>query len=95
LTKRHEEVVRGPLADIAEHFKLNEPRGEFTLVVAGATGEELTFEDKSIFIGISAPNHVFALEAAGMARKEAIREVARLRGLPKREVYRAVIDESR
>lgn len=95
LTKRYEEVIRGSLADIAEHFMLNEPRGEFTLVVAGATGEELTTEDESICTGLSAPDQVFALEAAGMARKEAIREVARLRGLPKREVYRAVIDESR
>ncbi len=95
LTKRYEEVIRGHLADIAEHFKLNEPRGEFTLVVAGATDKELTSEDKSICTGLSAPDHVFALEAAGMARKEAIREVARLRGLPKREVYQAVIDESR
>jgi len=93
LTKRHEEVIRGFLTDMAEHFKSNEPRGEFTLVVAGATGEERNLEDEAICPGLSVPDHVFALEAAGMARKEAIREVAQLRGLPKREVYRAVLDE--
>jgi len=95
LTKRHEEVVRGSLTDIAEHFKANEPRGEFTLVVAGAAGEDLSPECKDLCLSLGAADHVFALEAEGVGRKEAIREVARLRGLPKREVYRAVIEENK
>lgn len=95
LTKRYEEVVRGHLADIAEHFKLNEPRGEFTLVVAGAPGTEMISENKPVCPELGAADQVFAMEAAGMARKEAIREVARLRGLPKKEVYRAVIENNR
>ncbi len=93
LTKRHEEVVRGFLSDIAEHFKFNEPRGEFTLVIAGAAAEELNLEDEAICPGLTVSEQVLALEAAGMARKEAMREAARLRGVPKREIYRAVLDE--
>ena len=36
LTKRFEEIVRGPVADVREHFERSPPRGEFTLVVGGA-----------------------------------------------------------
>lgn len=95
LTKRHEEVIRGSLADLAEYFKANEPRGEFTLVVAGATGEESSPECKDPCLSLGPADHVFVLEAKGIGRKEAIHEVARLRGLPKREVYRAVIEENK
>ena len=36
LTKRFEEIIRGPVGDVRAHFERTPPRGEFTLVVAGA-----------------------------------------------------------
>ncbi len=92
LTKKHEEVVRGTLSELAEHFKVNQPRGEFTLVVAGATGVDALQEKEAPWRRLGLASHVTALEAEGAARKEAIREVARLRGLSRREVYRAVVE---
>lgn len=93
LTKLHEELIRGPMDKILEHFEANEPRGEFTLVVAGATGEETLMEEDASWRRLGPAEHVAALEAEGAGRKEALREVARLRGLSRREVYRAVVEE--
>lgn len=93
LTKRYEEVIRGALTELAKHFEENEPRGEFTLVVAGATGAGALQEKKAPWRHLGLASHVAALEAEGAPRKEAIREVAGLRGLSRREVYRAVVED--
>ncbi len=45
LTKLHEEIVRGTLADAIAHFQKNDPRGEFVVVVAGADDAEPQEED--------------------------------------------------
>ena len=84
LTKTHEEVVRGPLSALAS-WAGGGVRGEVTLVVAGAerVAAALTAADLAA--------EVAAEEAAGATRKEAIRTVADQQGLPKREVYDAVV----
>jgi 16S rRNA (cytidine1402-2'-O)-methyltransferase len=96
LTKKYEEMIRGSLQDILKHFQDKEPRGEFTLVVAGATeaqaaGVEDLAEGKEPALSLCPAAHVALLEAGGVARKEAIRQAARLRGLSRREVYHAVV----
>jgi 16S rRNA (cytidine1402-2'-O)-methyltransferase len=83
LTKTYEEVRRGTLAELAERFS-GEVRGEVTVVLAGAevvvaeTPEELA-------------RLVAVREASGEPRKEAIAGVARETGVPRREVYDAVV----
>ncbi len=84
LTKTHEEVVRGPLSDLVA-WASGEVRGEVTLVVAGAESAPDVDSDPD-----SLRTAVARLEATGVARKEAIVQVARAAGLPKREVYQAV-----
>lgn len=93
LTKLHEEVIRGSLEELVDHFNLVEPRGEFTLVVAGATEAESRSGQETAWRHIGASAHVAMLEAEGMDRKSAIQEVARLRGLPKKDVYRSVVED--
>lgn len=87
LTKRFEEFVRGGLEDIARHFAVNQPRGEFTLVVAGA-------EERAAAAGLSGDpaQVVYEMMAEGIAKKEAIRLAAGKLGLSKRVVYQAVLD---
>lgn len=92
LTKKHEEIIRGPLKKLIKYFEEKQPRGEFTLVVAGASGEEALQEEAAARAGLRPAEHVFLLEAEGAGRKEAIREVARLHGISRREVYRAVVE---
>ena len=83
LTKTYEEVVRRPLGELAP---LAPFRGEITLVVAGAPATPAVRPDDA---GLRAA--VAGHEAAGTARRDAIALVAREHGLPKREVYQAVV----
>ena len=87
LTKTYEEIKRGGLADLAKWADEGEVRGEITVVVGGAVpgaGRELS--------GAELAELVFAREeAGGLRRKEAIAEVAAEVGLPKREVFDAVV----
>ena len=84
LTKTHEEVRRGPLAELVT-WAAEGVRGEVTLVVAGAPPTaEISADPASLRAAVT------HLEADGRARKEAIAEVARRAGLPKRQVYDVV-----
>jgi len=89
LTKTYEEVRRGPLSDLAMWAR-GEVRGELTVVVAGASQEErraaaglVTAED---WVGA-----VAELECDGQTRKDAIAQVAKSAGVPRRDVYDAVV----
>jgi 16S rRNA (cytidine1402-2'-O)-methyltransferase len=84
LTKTHEEVRRGPLAELTG-WAADGVRGEVTIVVAGADpGADLPADDESLRAAVA------AREASGMSRKDAIVEVARAAGVPKRHVYALV-----
>ena len=84
LTKTHEEVRRGPLADLVAWAR-GGVRGEVTLVVSGADPVAALADDPDTLRAAVADR-----EAAGTSRKEAIVEVAKLAGLPRREVYNLV-----
>jgi 16S rRNA (cytidine1402-2'-O)-methyltransferase len=87
LTKVHEEVLRGSLADVRERLAAAGPRGELTLVVAGAPAAAP---------GAAVPAadlvaEVAALVAGGASTRDAIAAVARTSGTPRRAVYQAVL----
>jgi len=88
LTKTYEEIRRGTLAELAE-WAGGEVRGEITLVVSGADEPVGTAEPAELAAEVA------EREAAGQARKEAIAEVARVRGVPKRAVFDAVVAAKR
>ena len=83
LTKTHEEVRRGGLAELAT-WAGDGVRGEVTLVVAGAVPEQVDTDP------VSLAGLVADAESIGTPRKQAILDVARRAGVPKREVYDAV-----
>ena len=84
LTKTHEEVLRGTLAELAERTEAG-VLGEITLVVEGRRAAAARATPAA------AAGRVAELEADGQARKEAIAAAARELGLPRRAVYDAVI----
>ncbi len=84
LTKTHEEVRRGTLAELAARFA-GEVRGEITVVVEGAA------EPVVASTPVELARLVAVREASGEARKEAIAGVARELGVPRRDVYDAVV----
>ncbi|MGY1454246.1 16S rRNA (cytidine(1402)-2'-O)-methyltransferase [Streptomyces sp. SS8] len=85
LTKTYEEVRRGTLGELAAWAEEG-VRGEITVVVEGAPAEAPGAVDAAELV-----RRVAVREAAGERRKEAIAEVAREAGLPKREVFDAVV----
>lgn len=87
LTKLHEEVLRGPVGELAQQFADEAPRGEVTLVLAGrppVVHEERTPQQLV--------DEVRLRVAAGVTKRDAIAEVATEASVPKREVYQAVVD---
>ncbi|WP_131736745.1 16S rRNA (cytidine(1402)-2'-O)-methyltransferase [Actinomadura roseirufa] len=84
LTKTYEEVRRGPLGDLADWAR-DGVRGEITLVVGGAPEPEGLSDPADLAAAVA------AREAAGTARKQAIQEIAKENGVPKRTVYDAVV----
>lgn len=89
LTKKFETVFRGTIQEARDYFNQEEPRGEITLVVKGAA------ESKPLFLPAEAAALVDALERAGRPRKEALAEVARFYGRPRREIYKACLESSK
>ncbi|MEV5575752.1 16S rRNA (cytidine(1402)-2'-O)-methyltransferase [Spirillospora sp. NPDC052269] len=86
LTKTYEEVRRGPLADLTA-WAQDGVLGEITVVVGGAPEREGLTEPADLAAAVAART-----EAAGVTRKEAIAEIAKENGVPKRVVYEAVIN---
>lgn len=89
MTKTYEEVRRGPLSELAT-WAMDGVRGEITLVVAGASAQEQR-NASGLSDAVDWVAAVAGLEASGVPRKEAIAEIARAAGVPKREVYDAVV----
>ena len=84
LTKTYEEVKRGPLGELAQ-WSRDGVRGEITVVVAGAAPPPAEHTPESLAALVA------AREEAGEHRKTAIAEVAARLGIPKREVFDAVV----
>ena len=87
LTKLNEEAFRTTLDGAVEYYEQNEPRGEYVLVVEGAP-ESAAKEDWS---EMSVEAHVESYIAAGMSKMDAIKAVAKDRGVPKNVIYKEFI----
>jgi 16S rRNA (cytidine1402-2'-O)-methyltransferase len=87
LTKIYEEVNRTTISEALKYYTENQPKGEFVLVVEGKSEEEIEFEKTKEFEKISVNEHVDKLIDEGMDKKSAIKEVAHLRNMSKRDVY--------
>jgi 16S rRNA (cytidine1402-2'-O)-methyltransferase len=85
LTKLHEEIVRGSLADIRAHFDVNPPRGEFTLVLAGAAVGDLTWDEDRL------RNHLIEKMDEGLAATELADRMAAESGWRKKDVYKLLV----
>jgi 16S rRNA (cytidine1402-2'-O)-methyltransferase len=89
LTKKHEEFVRGSLAEVAAHFAANPPRGEITIIVAPPPENPAP---PLLGAGASAepddvPTLLRAALASGLSERDAVRQVSTTHNLSKRDVY--------
>ncbi len=92
LTKKHEEVRKTTLDDVLLFYKDQEPRGEYVLVIEGADKKELEAKAQRAWEELTLEEHMALYESQGMMKKEAMKCVAKDRGISKREVYQALLD---
>ena len=91
LTKRYEEKMLSTISDMLNFYKENEPRGEYVLVLEGKSFEELAEEEQKTWEAMTLEEHMAVYENQGIARKEAMKLVAKDRGISKRDVYQALL----
>ena len=89
LTKLNEEVLRMTLGEALAYYGEREPRGEYVLVVEGATKSTAPSEPSG---EMDIPTHVKRYIDAGMSKMDAIKQTAKDRGVKKNEIYQAVLD---
>ena len=93
LTKKHEEVQKTTLEDVISYYKDNEPRGEYVLVVEGKALREVEAEAREQWESVSLEDHMAIYTGQGFPKKEAMKLVAKDRGMTKRDVYQALLTE--
>ena len=91
LTKRHEEKIQMTLGESLSYYEINEPRGEYVLVIAGKSRTQVEEEARAGWESMSLEEHMAVYESQGIARKEAMKLVAKDRGVSKRDIYNQLI----
>ena len=91
LTKKYEEIAPVILSQAIERFSIEEPRGEFVLVIEGRAVEEMIREEQKVWEELSIEEHMERYLSLGMDKKQAMKEVAKDRGISKREVYQELL----
>lgn len=92
LTKLHEETTITTIAECLTYYKENEPKGEYVLVIEGKTFQQLEEESRAAWEKMSLAEHMAFYEAEGIPRKEAMKLVAKDRGISKRQVYQELLN---
>ena len=92
LTKKFETVLKTTLKDAITYYEENEPRGEYVLVIEGKSREEKKQEMIESWEKMSIEEHVEFYEKQGVDHKDALKKVAKDRGVSKRDIYQYLIN---
>lgn len=87
LTKRYETVYRSTMSEAVAHYQAEEPKGECVIVIAGLDRKQLQEEQRQSWQEMSLEEHMAYYENQGIDRKGAMKQVAKDRGVSKREIY--------
>ena len=93
LTKKFETVMPTTLEGALAFYETEEPRGEYVLVIEGKSLLQIKQERQEGFLNLSIEEHMKRYEGEGMERKEAMKMVAKDRGISKREIYQYMLDK--
>ncbi len=93
LTKKFESVMPTTIFKAVSYYEENEPRGEYVLVIEGKSFREKDEERQLGFVKLSIEEHMKLYEEQGIDRKEAMKLVAKDRGVSKRDIYNALLDQ--
>ncbi len=87
LTKKHETFFKTTLEQASNYYTENEAKGECIIVIKGLSFEAIEEENKKKWDTMSIPEHISMYISQGMDKKEATKQVAKDRGVPKRDIY--------
>ena len=93
LTKRFEEAMPTTFGEAKAYYEDNEPRGEYVLVIEGKDIDLIQQELAASWEEMSIADHVAMYEAQGFERKEAMKKAATDRGVSKRDIYQALLNQ--
>lgn len=91
LTKKHETAFLTTIEELIAFYKDQKPLGECVLVIEGKSRAQMEQESRASWEEISIEEHMEIYEKQGMDRKEAMKQVAKDRGVTKREIYKYLI----
>ena len=94
LTKKHETVFKGTLGEAWKWYQENLPKGECVLVLEGKSSEEIFQEERKKWEDMSVAEHMELYLGQGMEKKEAMKQVAKDRGVSKRDIYQILLQKS-
>ena len=92
LTKKHETAFRTTIQDLIAYYSTEKPLGECVLVIEGRSRQEIEEEEQASWEKISVEEHMEIYESKGVSRKEAMKLVAKDRGVTKRDIYQYLIN---
>lgn len=90
LTKKHEEVLYFSLDDAIQKYREEDPRGEYVLILSGASREKKKEEAQAKWEELSIEEHFSYYLNEGYSEKDALKQLAKDRGMGKREVYKII-----
>ena len=93
LTKKHETVFRGSLLEAVSWYKDKPPKGECVMVLEGRSREEMEQEARQQWEDMPLEAHMEHYVSQGIDKKEAMKLVAKDRGISKRDVYQALLKD--
>jgi len=91
LTKKHETAFVTTLEEALAYYETTEPKGECVIVVEGKSRQAVREEARARWEELSVEAHMEQYLASGMSKKDAMKQVARDRGIGKRDVYQALL----
>ncbi len=91
LTKKHETFFRATFAEAVEYYKDEAPKGECVIVIEGRNRQEIEEEEKAKWEDLTIEDHMELYLTQGMDKKSAMKQVAKDRGVGKRDIYQALL----
>ena len=93
LTKKHETIRQTTLTEAVRSYDEEEPKGEYVLVLEGASYEELLVNEREQWNKLGLEEHMNLYLEQGLDKKEAMKAVAKDRGVSKSTIYQMLISE--
>ena len=92
LTKRYETAFRSTIEELLDYYGKEEPRGECVLVIEGRSRKEMEKEVQQEWSAMPLAQHMAYYENQGISHKEAMKLVAKDRGVGKRDIYKLLLE---